>query len=79
MEFAKGLAAGFVAGVAVIGAAVALLYYHDDSAHELEAARIAELEAQVQRLEQALIKSSGQVTAEPAVMAIAEKSSIESH
>lgn len=58
MEFAKGLATGFVVGVALIGAVVALLYGRDDAARERNLARIAELESQVGRLEEALEKSS---------------------
>ena len=61
MEFAKGMATGFIVGVAAIGVAVALLYNQDDAAHERNAARIDKLEAHVERLEQAVTRLSGRV------------------
>ena len=64
MEFAKGVATGFVIGVAVIGTAVATLYVHDDSVHERNTARIEKLDAQVQRLELAVTTLSGRVAEE---------------
>jgi len=64
VEFAKGVATGFVIGVALIGTAVATLYVHDDSYHERNAARIEEVGAQVQRLERAVTALSVRVSAE---------------
>ena len=62
MEFAKGMATGFIVGVAAIGVAVALLYHEDDSAHERNAQRIAKLEVQVQQLERAVSHLSGRIS-----------------
>ena len=64
MEFAKGVAIGFVIGVAVIGTAVATLYIHDDSVHERNTARIEDIDAHVQRLERAVATLSGRVADE---------------
>jgi hypothetical protein len=61
LDFPKGMAAGFIIGVAVIGAAVVLLYRHDDTVHELNAERIEKLEANVHRLELAVNRLSGRV------------------
>lgn len=70
MEFAKGMAAGFVIGVALIGATVVLLYYRDDTAHEREVARIAELETQVQSLEHALARKAVREAPDPSLAAV---------
>lgn len=64
MEFAKGVATGFVIGVVVIGTAAATLYVHDDSVHERNSARIEELDEHVQRLERAVATLSGRVADE---------------
>jgi hypothetical protein len=69
VEFAKGMAIGFVIGVALIGTAVATLYVHDDSDHERNAARIEQVDAHVQRLERAVTALSGRVAAEMPVEA----------
>ena len=50
------MAAGFVAGLAVAGAAFLLL--RDDAAREQEQARVGDLKAQVERLESAVTKLS---------------------
>jgi hypothetical protein len=70
VEFAKGLAAGFVIGVAIIGTAVATLYVHDDSEHVRNAARIEQLDAHVQRLERALGVLSMRVAGEMPVNSV---------
>jgi hypothetical protein len=64
MDFAKGIAVGFVIGVAVIGTAVATLYIHDDSVHERNTARIDDIDAHVQRLERAVATLSGRMAEE---------------
>jgi len=51
-------------GVAIIGTIVATLYVHYDAAHERNAARIEEVDAQVQRLEHAVAALSGRVAGE---------------
>jgi len=61
VDLAKGMAIGFIVGVAAIGTAVALLYGHDDAAHERNSQRIAKLEAQVQQLEREVTTLSGHV------------------
>jgi len=64
VEFAKGVATGFVIGVALIGTSVVTLYVHDDAAYERNSARIEQLDAQVQRLEVALTRLAGRVASE---------------
>ena len=70
MGFGKGLATGFLIGVALIGAAVVLLNGHDDATHELNAARIQALEQHVERLELAVTKLSREVASERRVTVV---------
>ena len=56
MQHVKWIAAGFVAGLVVAGGAFLLL--RDDASRESEQARVAELKAQVDRLESAVTKLS---------------------
>jgi len=56
VSLGKGTAIGFVAGLAVAGAASLLL--RDDASRAQETARIAELDAQIQRLDQSMSKLS---------------------
>jgi hypothetical protein len=69
--FAKGVATGFVMGVALIGTAIATLYVHDDSVHERSEARIDQLDAQVRQLELAVSRLAGRVAEESRVPAVA--------
>jgi hypothetical protein len=70
VDFGKGLATGFVFGVALIGGAVVLLNGHDDATHELNSARIQALEKHVERLELTLTKLSREVETERQIAAI---------
>jgi hypothetical protein len=70
VEFAKGVATGFVIGVALIGTSVITLYVRDDTAYERNSARIEKLDAQVQRLEVALTRLAGRVADEAPAPAV---------
>jgi hypothetical protein len=78
VEFAKGVATGFVMGVAIIGAVVATLYVHDDAAHERNSARIEQVDAKVQRLERALTTLSVRVSGEtpPTIVPLATQTAV---
>ena len=69
MQQIKGIAAGFVAGVAVAAGPILWLRAHDDAERTEEKARIVELNAQSQRLEQAVSRLSGLVAARAPVAA----------
>jgi hypothetical protein len=58
MTISKGMAAGFVAGISIAGGAFFWLRVHEDITRERDTARIAELDAQVQRLEQTVSRLS---------------------
>jgi hypothetical protein len=64
VSLGKGIAIGFVAGLAVAGGAFLVL--RDDTAAEREAARIAELDAHIQRLDQTVATLSERVAMERA-------------
>jgi len=64
VDFAKGVATGFVIGVALIGTVVATLYVHDDSVHERNAARIEQIAAHVDQLDLAVSRLAGRVAGE---------------
>jgi hypothetical protein len=61
MTISKGMAAGFVAGISIAGGAFFWLRVHEDITRERDTARIAELDAQVQRLEQTVSRLSERV------------------
>jgi len=63
MQPGKAIAIGFVAGLAVAGGAVLLL--RDETVPGQETARIAAIDAQVQRLDQAISRLSGLAAAAP--------------
>jgi hypothetical protein len=68
MQLRWGIVAAFVAGLAVAGGAVLLL--RDNTAREQEAARIAELDAQIQRLERTASRLSDLATGGAPVTAV---------
>ena len=68
MQLGKGIAIGFVAGLAVAFGAV-LLLSDDDAEHAQDAVRLAQLDAQIQRLERSLSRLSGLVAAPQTVPA----------
>src|SRR6185369_8708101 len=63
MHPGKGIAIGFVAGLAVAGGAVLLL--RDETVTAQETARVADLDAQIQRLDQAVSRLSVLAAAAP--------------
>jgi gas vesicle protein len=67
MQAGKGIAIGFLAGLAVAGGAVLLL--RDETSREQESARIAELDAQIQRLDQAVSRLSVLAVEAPSAVA----------
>ena len=69
MQSGKGIAIGFVAGLAVAGGAFLLV--RDETSRAQETARIAELDAQIQRLDQAVSRLSVLAAAAPRAAALA--------
>jgi outer membrane murein-binding lipoprotein Lpp len=61
MQISAGMAAGFVAGVVIAGGALIWLRVQENVTRDREAAHVAELDAQVQRLEQTVARLSDQV------------------
>ena len=61
MQISAGMAAGFVAGVAIAGGALIWLRVQENVTRDREAAHVAELDAQVQRLEQTVARLSDEV------------------
>ena len=55
------MAAGFVAGVVIAGVALTWLRVQENVTRDREAAHVAEIDAQVQRLEQTVARLSDQV------------------
>jgi hypothetical protein len=62
MSISAGVAAGFMAGVAIAGGALIWLRVQENVTRDREAAHVAELDAQVQRLEQTAARLSDQVS-----------------
>ena len=61
MPVSAGVAAGFVAGVAVAVGALVWLRVQENVTRDRDVAHVAELDAQVQRLEQTVARLSDQV------------------
>ena len=63
MKASSGLVAGFLAGVAISVAAMVWLRVQENITRERDAARVADLEAQMQRLERTVGRLSDQIAA----------------
>lgn len=62
MQINAGAAAGFMAGVAIAVGAMVWLRVQENVTRDRDAAHVAELDAQVQRLEQTVARLSDQVS-----------------
>jgi hypothetical protein len=62
MSVSAGVAAGFMAGVAIAGGALVWLRVQENVTRDRDTAHVAELDAQVQRLEQTVARLSDQVS-----------------
>jgi outer membrane murein-binding lipoprotein Lpp len=70
MTISAGVAAGFVAGVAIAGGALIWLRVQENVTRDREAAHVAELDAQVHRLELTVARLSDQVSSMRQISAV---------
>jgi hypothetical protein len=61
VKISAGMAAGFAAGVAIVGGALTWLRVQENVTRDREAAHVAELDAQVQRLEQTVSRLADEI------------------